>query len=99
MKAAPIVGLTLIAALLLLGGPAAAQGKDPFRPPVGSGVSGAGGGTGGAPTGGVPAVPRQPRTDGGLPRTGLDYSIPVLLAVALLAAGASMRVVTKALVP
>jgi hypothetical protein len=99
VKVASIIGLALIGAVTL-GGPAAAQGKDPFRPPAGTGESGTGGTTGVAQPGvGIPVEPTEPRMDGGLPRTGLDYSLPVLLAFALMAAGASLRVVTYALAP
>jgi hypothetical protein len=94
MKVPAIVGAALVA-VLLVAGPAAAQGKDPFRPPTGSGGSAA---TGGSPAESGPIlVPSEPRTSGDLPRTGLDLSIPVLTAGALIAAGASMRLTTSAL--
>jgi hypothetical protein len=98
-KGPAIVGLGLVVALLVAG-PAAAQGKDPFMPPAGSGGPGATAGTGGTTGGGAPVVaPPEPRAGENLPRTGLDLSVPVLAAWVLIAAGASMRLTTAALSP
>jgi hypothetical protein len=99
MKVAGIIATALVVALLVAG-PAAAQGKDPFRPPAGAGGSGTTGGGGAAPPGnGQVVVPPEPQTGGGLPRTGLDYSVPILASLALIAAGASMRLTSRALSP
>lgn len=97
VKIAVIIGTALVVALLVAG-PAGAQGKDPFRPPVGAGDSGTTAG-GGAPAGGQAVVPPEPQTGGGLPRTGLDYSFPILASLALIAAGASLRLTSRALSP
>jgi hypothetical protein len=95
-KIAASLGVWLI--LLMLALPAAGQAKDPFRPPPGAGTIG-GGTTGpGAPVGEVPGEDPQAEPPGnGLPRTGLDYSLPMLAAMGLIAAGASMRLASSAL--
>ena len=98
MKVSAIIGAVLIAALFVAG-PVEAQGKDPFRPPAGAGDSGSTAGGGGASAGGSAVVPSEPQTGGGLPRTGLDYSLPIIAAFALVAAGASMRLTSRALSP
>jgi hypothetical protein len=97
MRAAAIARVALVS-VLLLAGPAHAQGKDPFQPPASSAVSGASGGGNGSPAGsGSSVTPEQPATSGRLPRTGLDYSLPVLAAGVLIALGASMRLTSRAL--
>jgi opacity protein-like surface antigen len=98
MRVAATVGAALIATVLVAG-PVAAQGKDPFRPPAPSGTSGTiDGGTAGSGGMGSTIGP-QPPAAGGLPRTGLDYSLPVLAAGALIAMGISMRMTSRALAP
>lgn len=91
VKRIPVV-LAVVAISFTLAVPANAQAKDPFRPPPGAGAVDQPGTDPGGPSGGTSggAPPAQP-PGGGLPRTGLDYSLPVLLALGLMAAGASMR--------
>lgn len=95
-RIAPVIGVWLILRMLSL--PAAGLANDPFRPPPGAGTAG-GGTTGpGAPVGGVRGeVPQADPPGNGLPRTGLDYSLPMLAAMGLIAAGASMRMASSAL--
>jgi len=97
----PIAAVVLtIGLVFLFAATASAQAKDPFRPVPGAESTGAGGGGGTTTVGGLgtgSVTGSQP--GGGLPRTGQDYSIPVLAAAALIAAGASMRLAGRALAP
>jgi hypothetical protein len=86
------------AVLVLLAIPVAAQAKDPFRPPPGIDTLGGSGSAPGAPAGGQGGGGSQiepPRDD--LPRTGLDYSVPVLAALGFLVGGSSLRLASFAI--
>ena len=91
------VAIAVAAVSLVLSPPAGAQAKDPFRPPPGVGVADQPETAPGGPAGGVGGeVPPPHPSGGGLPRTGLDYSVPVLLALVLMAGGASLRLIVAA---
>lgn len=95
-RIAAVLGVWLV--MLILALPAAGQAKDPFRPPPGAGTLGGGTTAPGLPAGEVPGqLPPDEPPGNGLPRTGLDYSLPMLAAMGLIAAGASMRLASSAL--
>jgi hypothetical protein len=89
-RAVAILAVCLVAVFLAT--PALAQGRDPFREPAGAGADA--GSVPEAPDGGEVVVPPS---SGDLPRTGLDLATPVVAALALVLAGASMRLVGEAL--
>ena len=95
-------GAILLSVLLLLaigsgvgGTPAHAQGRDPFRPPAGSGTVDGSGSNGGTQT--PPAVQPPAGSNDDLAHTGQDVSGVVALGLALLGLGAALRVAGRRL--
>jgi len=96
MRAIALIGC-YISVMVLLAAPASAQAKDPFRPPPGASSTTSSGGTGTGAT--APVGPQPPPATGSLPRTGEDFSVLFMAAVALIAAGSSLRLAGRALAP